>query len=208
MRNDIKPMSEHLHRQRRGLIVTSVILCFMKYGGITINRISILGIEIQFANIHALYLFIWIIWLYFLIRYYQFFMQEGLMNIKLSYWDKFRELSRTKITKIVKDIYPRSVGGFDSYNWYNLEKINWRIRRYSGIEKIKKDPYANTEQFVFAMDISLFSLWKEILKSYYHVIVNRTVITDYVLPLAVAAFVFIYCNFIGDWTGSIINISF
>lgn len=204
MSNEIKPMSEHLHRQRRGLIVTSVILCFMKYGGITINKISVLGVEILFANIHALYLFIWIIWLYFLIRYYQYFMQEGLTQIKSSYWNKFSELSRTKITKVVKAFHPRSSGGYDSYNWYNLEKVNWYTRGYSGEERISEDLYGDGQ--AFQIDISLFSLCKEILHSYYHIIVNRSVITDYILPLALAVFTFIDCNFFGNWIGYIFNI--
>jgi hypothetical protein len=177
----------------------------MKYGGITSNKISIMGVEIKFDNISVLYVFIWLIWVYFLIRYYQYFRQEGGSEISESLANMLTDICRPEIEKIIREAHPQAIERNHPFDYNSLSKVNWYTRRYSGEEKADKPPYYD-ETNPFEVDINLFSLWKQILKSYYHIIINRSVITDYILPLALAVFAFIYCNFFGNWTGSVFNI--
>jgi hypothetical protein len=56
MKIKIDPMTEDLRRQRRNLVMISFILCFMKYGGVVIEKTMVLGTEINFTNISAIFL--------------------------------------------------------------------------------------------------------------------------------------------------------
>ncbi len=205
MKNTVEPMSEGIRRQRRSLIITSLILSFMKYGGITIKKISVLGVEILLSNISALYVFIWLIWFYFLIRYYQYFMQEGVPKMTISFQTMLTEICRAKIKALVKAEHPRVQGSSQQFDYNILKKSNWYTINYVGQELKEADVYNASNPF--EMDIKLWSLWKEILISYYQVFVNKSVMTDYILPLLIAAFAFIYSN-LGNWPGNIFNIFF
>lgn len=209
MSNTVEPMSEGIRRQRRSLIITSLILSFMKYGGITFKKISLYGSEITLSNVSAIYVFLWIMWFYFMIRYYQYFKQEGVAKIKSSLHNALTEICRHKIKAIVQSTYPNEKGSdqrFD-YNILVSEKLNWYTIKYSGKEHLGHDSSGQEKTRDFEMNINLWSLWKEIFISYYQVFVNQSVILDYVIPLVVAPSAFIYCN-LGDWHGSILNLFF
>ena len=96
--NSIKPMSSDLLRQRRNLMIFSSILWFLKYAEIEITKFSILGIEFSsFKNPNSVYVAIWIAWIYFAVRYYQYFLQEGFPNLKNVYAQVLENKSVKKI---------------------------------------------------------------------------------------------------------------
>ena len=204
MKIRIDPMTEDLRRQRRNLIVISFILCFMKFGGIVIAKTTIFGTEIKFSNISAIFFALWLMWLYFSVRYYQYFMQEGLTKIRVSLSDILTDKCRSKIATIVLAEHPNVQGSSSQTFDYNvLKKDRWYSIIFIGQESIEEGVYDETEEF--KMNISLWVLWKEVLKSYYNVFVNQSVMTDYVFPGIFAVFTLIYCN-LDIWEGQIINL--
>lgn len=61
-------------RQRRNLIVISLVLLFAETSGISVPQLNILGIEIKLDNPNAVIYWLWGGYLYWLLRYYQFFL--------------------------------------------------------------------------------------------------------------------------------------
>jgi len=67
-------MSEGLLRQRRNLMVVSIALFFIFVGGISIDHeITILGAKLRIANPLVLYVTLWIMYIYFFLRYIQYY---------------------------------------------------------------------------------------------------------------------------------------
>lgn len=60
-------------RQRGSLIAASAILFFYESSGIRVDQITILGNTFPVANPTWVAAAVWLLWLYFLIRYYQYF---------------------------------------------------------------------------------------------------------------------------------------
>ncbi len=60
-------------RQRRNLIIISLCLLFYDSFGLDLKKVSILGNELYVQNHDLLPTVLWIIYTYFLIRYYQYF---------------------------------------------------------------------------------------------------------------------------------------
>ena len=197
----IDPMSEDLRRQRRNLILTCFVLCFMKYGGIQITKTSVLGAEVQFNNASAIFFGIWLIWIYFVIRYYQYFMQEGLRKIYFSWLTIATEKIKPILKSIVKSEHPtvQETDQLFDYNILILKKHDWKYIIFNGNEPL------NGRFEDFEMMISLWKLRIGIIKSLGYMIFNKSVITDYLFPILFALFTVVYCN-LGDWPGTLIRV--
>ena len=197
--NPIKPMSSDLLRQRRNVIVLSSILWFLKYAKIEITKFSIFGIEFSsFKNPDSVYLALWIAWIYFAVRYYQSFVQEGLPNFKAVYAQILDDKSIDKISILVKEKFPQNMR--KDVNYSTLKKWNWV---YSGQVDTGSNGMGGYNTKNFEMNISKMKLFPEILYSCFYIFLNRTAFTDYLLPVIIATFVFIYC--FHGWDGSMIN---
>ena len=73
----IEPMTAEYRRARRDLVFMSAVLISMKYGGMTVEEFSILGIQAKLANPNSVFVLVWIVWLYFAMSFIQYFNQEG-----------------------------------------------------------------------------------------------------------------------------------
>lgn len=198
-------MQEDLRRQRRNLIVMSLLLIFMKCGGMTINKMSIFGAEIVLSNISVVYIFIWLIWGYFLIRYYQYFMQKGFAETNRVFKDMINKRCSSKIEELVRASDP-SLGQLEGEMRYCiLKKASWTTRLFIGEARNDRSLYEPMKQI--EVPISVRAVWKEIMFSIFRVLVNHTVATDYLLPIFLALFTFTYCNY-GNWQGNLFNIFF
>lgn len=202
----IDPMSEDLRRQRRNIILISFILCFMKYGGIQITKTSVLGAEVQFNNASAIFFGIWLIWIYFLIRYYQYFMQEGLRNIMISLTDNLTDKCRPVLKSVVKSEHPEVQIGSQTFDYNVHKKKNWYTIEFIATEpKHTKGHINGFDPIQFNMLISFWKLRTGIIKSWIKLIFNQSVMTDYLFPILFALFTVIYCN-IGNWPGALKNV--
>ena len=201
-------MQEDLRRQRRNLIVMSLLLIFMKCGGMTINKKSVFGAEIVLSNVSVVYIFIWLIWGYFLIRYYQYFMQKGFAETNKVFKDMINKRCMPKIDELVRASHPNIANLEGEMRYCILEKISWTNRLFSGSMWVNYDPKpGKVSQKRIEVPINISAVWKEIIISIFRVLVNHTVATDYLLPLFLALFTVIYCNY-SDWQGNIFKIFF
>lgn len=180
-------------------MIFSAILWFIKFAKIEINKFSIVGIEFSsFKNPNTLFLALWIAWIYFAIRYYQYFVQEGLPCFKEAFYEILNEKSAEKIDHLVKNKYPLNLR--KDVNYTILKKWDWE---YSGqVDKCKNGIYGlDIENF--KMPISKWQLFPEIISSIFCIILNRSVFTDYFLPIIVALITFFYCY--SGWDGGIVT---
>lgn len=67
--------------QNKLLIVTG-LLSFFYYAEAKIEGVSLIGAKIQFNNEEAILHFGWMIWLYYYLRTYQYFIEEGAKNYR------------------------------------------------------------------------------------------------------------------------------
>lgn len=69
-------LSPDLYRQRRNLLITSVILWSINFTGLKIDHISFAGIDANFDKNFNVFYLVFFFWVYFLIRYYQYYCSE------------------------------------------------------------------------------------------------------------------------------------
>lgn len=76
------PMSADLLRQRRNLLVTSLVLTAINLAGATLKKdVSVLGASLEFANPERIVWGVWVLWFYFLVRYWQYLNEEPDLGI-------------------------------------------------------------------------------------------------------------------------------
>ncbi len=193
-------MSNDFLRQRRNLIIVCCILIFLKFSKVQISNFGILGVEFSsFNNPESIYLAIWVGWIYFVIRYYQYFSQEGLQNFKREL-SKIIELKSIPLIKsMISKVQPKIVDRNVSYQI--LQSWNWK---YSGdIDNDKNESGnitgINIERFEYDLPQSRF--YPMLIRSFVHIIVNRSAFSDYIFPIFLALFAAIYCSV--GWAGSL-----
>lgn len=182
-------MGEGLLRQRRNLIITSVLLWVMKYGGVTFTKFSFVGFDIQFKNPNVLILSIWISFAYFLFRYYQYFSDEGIKKLQNVFIIAFENKCAPIIRNLVKEKFPTNNDAI-SYSYESLKRNSWV---YNG--------HGLNGGVSFELTIGRWQLRKGIMSAIMDSVFRNSVVTDYILPLMIACFVLYYCG-ADDWRGS------
>ena len=197
MSRSLTPMSEGLTRQRRNLFVLSAMIWFLNYGGVKIERLGVLGFEFQYiTNLSAIYLSLWLAWGYFVLRYYQYFMQEGVPKLFGDFLEILDELSTPRIKELVLVEHPKDIR--EDCNFQTLRYWGWK---YHGQAMTGKNELGEETLENFEMDVPAKLLWREILSSVLIVTLNRSAVTDYVLPILLALYV-LTTSFAG-WPGGV-----
>ena len=99
-------MSEELRRQRRSLMVISLVLIFMKYSNLTITKFPLLGGEFTLENEVAVFVLLWLMGFYFGFRYYQYYRQDGLSSLRTAWQSSNNTFFAPKIVDYIKTQYP------------------------------------------------------------------------------------------------------
>ena len=196
-------MSEGLLRQRRNLFIVCAILWLMKYGGITLKKLSLAGFELEFARPEALILALWLAYAYFLYRYYQYFTNEGLEQLRSVYAKALNERCEPIIRGIVKGAYPQSNDQM-LYAFPVLRQNGWV---YRGQYYDRDEDGTAKEVLSFELPIKLVALRRGVFQAVIESTFRSSVVTDYLLPFALAAFVLWYCGS-ANWPGSFLNLVF
>ncbi len=194
-------MSEGILRQRRNLIILSVLIAFLKFGQVDINQVSVLGISFgKFGNPSGVYLFAWIIWGYFFYRYWQYFGQEGAPLFVGVYSRELDDKCRHKIGTILgKKTGGNAVKDSEGYFAYSkLKKNRWV---FDGSVVLAKDGVETYRPF--SHEIPRRSLWGTLIWTYLNFLFRQSITSDYLLSFVIALGAFWY-GCIGAWEGSIV----
>lgn len=178
-------MSDHLIRQRRNLIITSLIVIFILYTDVQISKISIFGIEIQTPKHETLMNSLWAIWIYFLIRYYQYLRIEP----ETGFWGICNYKAKINIAIMIGKIInnetdhgPRIERGIILQNMEKKSFFKW--------EYILKDysPKSDMDEEVERIEIQSYKFVLPIVRGVLSTTVNTAKFSDNVFPVLLALF--------------------
>lgn len=195
-------MSEHLIRQRRNLIITSLIVIFILYTEVQISKISLFGIEIETPKQQALMNSLWAIFSYFSVRYYQYLRIEPATG----FWGICSYKAKNNIAILVgKKINnetehgPKTSRGIILQNMQMITPLKWDyvIKEYNA--------KAGVDEEVSRIRFSSFSFIIPTLKGVSSTIVNTAKFTDNVFPVLLALFAVIYGIYKNDLLTFILN---
>lgn len=196
-------MGEGLLRQRRNLITVSVVLWLLKYGGVTVSKFELAGFDIVLKKPEAFILSIWIAFAYFLYRYYQYFADEGVEKLQKVFAASIERKCEPLIRSLVKKAHPTN-NDAHLYSYAFLKRDGWLYKGHALGEGYDTATSSIPGNQYFELAIRRRQLWKGILLSMLDSIFRNSVVTDYLLPFAIAGFIIFYCGS-NDWNGSFVQ---
>ena len=164
------PMSADLLRQRRNLLVTSLALTAIDLAGATLKKdVSVLGASLEFTNPERVVWGLWILWAYFLVRYWQYLNEEPDLGI-------YEGMGRWILQR-----FPQ-----DEFNEYR----QWIFWRYGILWTLRiQDKNWEEDRWLDALQDPKSKLLKALwtLRGFLSVATKTPRFTDYVVPFFVAA---------------------
>lgn len=184
----IKEMLQGTLRQRRNLIVMSMIIAFVLYSHVTIKSVNLFGISLDVPNSKAVFVVMWLIWANFLMRFIQYALNDT--AFQLTYYYKFAildvgqpmlkryVLNNVENVKSVGHIHPDEITENSNGEWTlrPLVDLNDDKETSKGIELILPP------KFIYWMRT------QALLKT----IFLTPVVTDFILPFIIALATLIY----------------
>jgi hypothetical protein len=171
-------MNNDLLRQRRNLIATSAVLLVFDFARVTITQVSVLGTELLVGNAKVLMICAWVLWAYFLLRYYQYWRAEPDQHIRSSFKKRLDAYARSySKAKAIQDAAGQV---YDDYKITRTGLVSWSytLQGYDPVKgSIKGGP-------VSVLPAWMLAAWS--LKSATFVGIQTPHATDHVLPFALA----------------------
>lgn len=201
--------SRDLRLHRKYILVLTFVLIFLKYGGISLEHIEFLGASFQITNVKAIYVGLWSILTYSVIRYYQYFRSEAWGH----FVSEFRKMQvshyQKKLNKIIeKAIAPNRLspimpGGSMQLppQYFQAPKISLWKHKFSNqlflIRPLEKEgtvhvgttpsPGHVTFEYHFIKDF-----WWQTIKTACSFVVNTPYFFEYIVPLVLVIMVVVY----------------
>ena len=198
-------MTEGLLRQRRNLMITSLIIILLSFGGVKIEEVGALGTKLVFQRKDALYLGLWIIYSYFFFRYYQYELEEPDLGISKAYWSKLDALTFNALRKAaVKQLTLNESELAGEFCFSRLDRNSHVIR--AGQVVSGREPAYGTPTYS-KYEVNVLHFIPEFVWAGIHVTFNRSAITDYVLPFVVGIIAATLGAF-SNWEGALCKIIF
>lgn len=171
-------MSPDFLRQRRNLIGISVIIILFKVAEISTDKILLLGTSFDIGKPEIIPYFIWAIWFYFLLRYYQYIKSEKEFGFSDNFkkWVNHKAGKHTQMTE-AKDSYGAAYTDFRIRNkgWLKWEYANHGYDTEDGRYKERTQ-----------MDVSILLVYWWSVQAFFHVMINTNQFTEYLLPFSLA----------------------
>ena len=170
-------MNTNLLRQRRNVISLSSGLLLFDFAKVTITNVSVMGTELLVGDVKVLIYFAWMLWGYFLLRYYQYLRVETDLGISATFKSQFDGQARAYVFQEL------------GREWFsgNVEFKRHGIRWAYSVKEYIPGTDSNSEVEGGPLPIYKAVWW--LLTSIYYVTVHTPKATDHILPfmLAIAA---------------------
>ena len=187
-------INDQFYRQRRNLMLISMLVIFFNTTAGRIERLNILGTEIKLQNPDSLPWILGIILFYYLIRYTQYAHEienKGFKDRWLQSADRYlsvkllhREFNMkdSKLRATYPDLEQIKIEQFMMYRTGSFR--NTAFASYCGIDgghiiDFNKIPVSKVEQFL------------PLLRAAFYVMVRTRLVTDYILPAVIAIIAFL-----------------
>lgn len=180
--------------ERRSLLIVSFILFFYQQAGLQIEKINAFGNEVSISDPWWIAFALWVLWGYFLVRFYQY-----LRSIPdKGFWTAYERQMEKSITRTAfkhfKKHFAQEEENKNRKNNFKLGKADFTLN-YPELRTIKLDVTIAQKDETGAMiglsrsheeDFTSTKLrWAKI-KSVAHVLVSTHIATEYFLPLVLA----------------------
>ena len=199
----IPKMSEGLFRQRRNLILTSLTIIFLRYGEVTIEKFGTSALDLKFQNLNAIFVALWVVFFYFLVRYYQYLRQEPDLGIKSAFWAKVDARCLNKLTEDAKSRFATVLMSPARLEFQLSSFKRTSVFLWSGSVTTKRT--GSGEPMNSEYTVNVLHFWPDFTVAACHVALNRSAITDYVLPFLLALSALLY-GWSGNWPGTFCNV--
>lgn len=194
-------MTDGFIRQRRNIFIASTVVVFLRFGGVSVEKVSLLGTELHFDNIQALYAAVWVFFIYAFIRYYQYYQQENNKGISSVFWGKMNALCVFKLRNRAVFEFPSCEKYGGDFQFSELKRVGI-FKREGGVIV---DQDESGKIFSEKYEVNILSFTREYFLSFVHLNINASPVTDYILPFIFAVFSFAY-GVSGEWQGSLVSI--
>jgi hypothetical protein len=170
-------MNPDLLRQRRNLILVSLWLLVFDFADVSIGKVSVLGTELVVGSPRVLIFLAWLLWAYFLLRYYQYWRTENKPELRKAFNARLDTYARnfakpTTYQDATGQVFGHKITRGDTFGWfYALQHYDPVI---GAVEKHKAIPLPNFRLLWWAVKAALLTC------------LNTTHATDHLLPFVLA----------------------
>ncbi|KAF1728668.1 hypothetical protein CSC76_04635 [Pseudoxanthomonas mexicana] len=162
-------------RQRRNLVAMSCLLIIFDLAKVEVAKVGVLGTDLIIGDVRVLAISMWVVWAYFLLRYYQFWRADS-PHLSRAIFDLVETYGRRHAINIgmAKDDLSGSV---------SLVRKGWLGGwRFEETQYVRNAPVVTDQR-----DVSWPVVLSWRLKSWWHVVVHTPHFTEHALPLVLAA---------------------
>lgn len=170
-------MSPGLLRQRRNLVAISLVLIFLELSNAKIHTFQLMGIHITFEQPKALFWMLFFSVVYLAYRYHLYLIQEPGSGLREKYFELLNNYAEQRLLEL-------SHSKFGKGENFNIQEplgtkrkgaVTWRV-----MLAFQHGPSGSAQTDY--LDISVFDLWREIIKASVLAVLTRSYFTDYVVP--------------------------
>jgi hypothetical protein len=190
-------LRDGLFRQRRALLAASSVLLLYVAAGIRVEELSVLGTKIHIERPSLVPLALWILWAYFLIRYFQYFHDLKDRGFREAYNDRLEQLVQVNaVRKLRRGFRPPGIepGEYLPPYHFELEAVEllsrgpgeWRLRAAGGVNWRTPRGFGRQDFHNYQMDIGWWELLLPRMRSGFYVATSTRLVTEYLLPFVVA----------------------
>lgn len=191
-------------RQRRNLLIISLVLTFAQAANLTLTKLNLFGNEVNIGSPFAIFYALWVGWLYWLWRFYTYSNSIGEKQILTVYqghtrtWvglAKQRQVLRDKALRAKFDAQGMRIFRASVHSVKRLSRFSYEValdvytQEKQPLQDAapKKDAVRHTDTVnsVFSLSWARFRAWR-------HVIFSKPEFSEYVLPYLVAAVPVLY----------------
>jgi hypothetical protein len=187
---------EGFKRQRRNLMIVSVVLLFAQTSGITINKLNVFGNELEIPNPIVINRWLWVLWGYWLWRYYNFYHDMGGKGFARERHKVLNDLvPKYFFRKLLRNTIPLAYPNREGAKFYGVDIYGYRPFSYDLLVKIQ---FADDSIEGFKDVISLRNPEDRVplilmnVRALVHIVLHTHLFSEYILPYILAALPLIY----------------
>ena len=173
-------LSDGTLRQRRNLLLVTMLLVFMRHGQVAFGtEVKIFGASASIGNPDFILQLLFVVQAYFLWRFYQYFNADGAFS---ELKNQFRStltnrLDSSTVQQILKHLPEGKSGLEGSYYYSKLESLD---SKYFQVEA--KVPNGNFEQETFSVKIPKGPIERQRIRVFIGFLFRGRILTDFFLP--------------------------
>ena len=163
-------------RQRRNLVAMSCLLIIFDLAKVEVAKVGVLGTDLIIGDVRVLAISMWVVWAYFLLRYYQFWRKER-PHLSVAIYEQVGQYAYNYAHSHKLPGTERNAPSLHRPNWIR----GWRIE----VQSYKAGTGGMMTESITPVSPILALLWKA--RAWIRVAVHTPYFTEYALPLVLAA---------------------